>query len=290
MTVPVAPLTLRWYLTFLRVRLVGEAFNVVVPAGGFGGEPVKAVLLKSHYGISFHDSSPGIVLTRIAALVGQFAFVCAILVVMATATRMPDNIQTGAWAALVMLAAMTASFVLLPKLKLSSRLSRRAQGTRWGAFLAKGLAGIEAVEDRVNAFAHQHPARYWGSIALSFLRWALGAGEMWLALHLLGHPVTVVEALVLEGLLQLTRTVSFFVPANLGTQDGALALCAAALTGSPAAGLGAALLRRVRELLIVALGLSLGSHYSLKSLRRTARGQAPEPAPVPAPASPPARD
>src|SRR5690606_6044368 len=124
------------------------------------------------------------------------------------------------------------------------------------------------VEDKINAFARAHRARYAASIALSTLRWTLGTAEMWLALYLLGHPVSLAEALVLEGLLQLARSVSFFIPANLGTQDGALALAAAAITGVAAAGLGAALLRRVREVIFIALGFAMGGWFSLRALRR----------------------
>jgi hypothetical protein len=82
--------------------------------------------------------------------------------------------------------------------------------------------------------------------------------------------VSVAEAVVLEGLLQLARSVSFFIPANLGTQDGAVALAAAAITGVSAAGLGAALLRRVREVVFIAAGFLVGGSFSLRSLRRAA--------------------
>lgn len=276
--VPDVPGTLGWYRRFLRVRLVGEAFNLVVPAGGFGGEPLKAVLLKSHYGVGYRESSAGLVMARIQSLIGQFLFVLMAVIAMAAATALPASYQAGAWAGLAVLASMTAGFILVPKLRLSSRFGRRFGAKAWARAIAKSLAAIEAVEDRINAFARAHRARYWGSIVLAALRWTLGTAEMWLALYLLGHPVSVVEALVLEGLLQLARSVSFFIPANLGTQDGAIALAAAALTGVAAAGLGAALLRRVREVIFIALGFSLGGWYSLRALRHAAAiaGPAPE--------------
>jgi uncharacterized membrane protein YbhN (UPF0104 family) len=268
--VPELPRSFAWYRRLVRVRLVGEAFNLVVPAGGFGGEPLKAVLLKSHYGVGYRESSAGLVLARIQSLIGQFLFVACAIVVMALATNLPTLYQASAWGALAVLAGMTAGFILVPKLRLSSRLGRRFGAKEWAAALVKSLAAIEAVEDKVNAFARAHRARYAASIVLATLRWTLGAAEMWLAMHLLGHPVSVAEALVLEGLLQLARSVSFFIPANLGTQDGAVALAAAAITGVAAAGLGAALLRRVREVIFIALGFAIGGWYSLRTLRRAA--------------------
>ena len=268
--VPELPRTIRWYRRLIRVRLAGEAFNLVVPAGGFGGEPLKAVLLKSHYGVGYRDSSAGLVLSRIQGLIGQFLFVLLAVIVMAAATDLPALYQTSAWIGLAVLAGMTGGFIITPKLRLSSRLGRRFGGKRWAEGLVNSLAAIEAVEDKINAFARAHRARYAASIALAALRWTLGTAEMWLALYLLGHPVSLAEALVLEGLLQLARSVSFFIPANLGTQDGALALAAAAITGVAAAGLGAALLRRVREVIFIALGFAMGGWYSLRTLRRAA--------------------
>ena len=268
--VPELPPRFTWYRRLVRVRLVGEAFNLVVPAGGFGGEPLKAVLLKSHYGVGYRESSAGLVLARIQSLIGQFLFVAFAIVVMAVATDLPTLYQASAWGALAVLAGMTAGFILVPKLRLSSRLGRRFGAKRWAASLVKSLAAIEAVEDKVNAFARAHRARYVASIVLAMLRWTLGAAEMWLAMYLLGHPVSVAEAVVLEGLLQLARSVSFFIPANLGTQDGAVALAATAITGVAAAGLGAALLRRVREVIFIALGFAIGGWYSFRALRRAA--------------------
>jgi uncharacterized protein (TIRG00374 family) len=269
--VPELPRSFGWYRRLLRVRLVGEAFNLVVPAGGFGGEPLKAVLLKSHYGVGYRESSAGLVLARIQGLIGQFLFVAFAAVLMAAATTLPPLYQTSAWIGLAVLAAMTGGFIITPKLRLSSRIGRRFGGRRWAQGVMKSLAAIEAVEDKINAFARAHRARYLLSIVLAALRWSLGAAEMWLALYLLGHPVSVAEAIVLEGLLQLARSVSFFIPANLGTQDGALALAAAAVTGVAAAGLGAALLRRVREVIFIALGFAMGGWYSWRTLRRAVR-------------------
>ena len=272
--VPELPRSFRWYRRLVRVRLVGEAFNLVVPAGGFGGEPLKALLLKTHYGVGYRESSAGLVLARIQSLIGQFLFVTLALLAMAAASDLPALYQASAWAGLAVLAGMTAGFIVTPKLRLSSRLGRRFGATRWGRSLAQSLAAIEAVEDKVNAFARAHRARYVLSIALATLRWTLGSAEMWLAMHLLGHPVGVAEAIVLEGLLQLARTVSFFIPANLGTQDGAIALAAAAITGVAAAGLGAALLRRVREVVFIAIGFLVGGSFSHRSLRRAAASEA----------------
>jgi uncharacterized protein (TIRG00374 family) len=247
-----------------------------MPAGGFGGEPLKVVLLKDHYDVPYKETTTAIALARLIGLVAQWGFVAAALTAMSAAGTLPASLEAGAWLAFAVLTAMTASFALLPKLKLSSRLSRSAGRRRWGRRLADALTHIEDVESRVGSFSAAHRSRFLGALLLSLFRWAVGALETWLALYLLGYPLSLLEVMVLEAILQMSRSISFFIPANLGTQDGALALVTATLTGSPAAGLGVALLRRVRELLYIALGFDVGGWFSVRAARaaRRTRGMA----------------
>ncbi len=262
-----------WFLRLARVRIAGESFNLIMPAGGFGGEPLKVVLLKVHHGLGYKETTAAIALARLIGLLAQWAFVAAALVAMTMASRLSASMQAAAWVAFLVLTAMAASFALLPKLRLSSRLSRSAVRRRWGNRLAHALTHIEDVEARVDGFSAAHRWRFIGALLLSFIRWTAGALETWLALYLLGFPLSLLEIIVIEAILQMSRSISFFIPANLGAQDGALALVAAALTGSPAAGLGVALLRRVRELLYIALGMAVGAWFTLRASRSARRAR-----------------
>lgn len=78
--------------------------------------------------------------------------------------------------------------------------------------------------------------------------WLAGAGEFWLALHFLGHPIGILEAVMLESLVQAARSAAFIVPAGLGVQEATLVGLGAAI-GIPAeAAIGLSLLKRIREL------------------------------------------
>ncbi len=68
------PVSLAWIRRTFFVRMAGEAFNNVVPAGGFAGEPVKAVILKARYGISYTDASASIVMARTVNMIALIAF------------------------------------------------------------------------------------------------------------------------------------------------------------------------------------------------------------------------
>ena len=264
------PVTLRWVARFFRVRLVSEAMNLVVPAGGFGGEPLKATLLKQHYSVSFHNSSIGIALARITGLLAQLLFVALTLLVMEVFAPLPESYEMLAWGGLVVLALMAAGFVVLFRGKLASRLGRVLGRSRWGAKIGQGLRTVEPVEEEVNAFLSTQRKTMMLAILLGGLRTAMEVAEIYLVLQLLGHPVSWSEAMVAEGLIQLACTVGFFIPANIGTQDAVMTIVIGTFVGVPAVGLGAALLRRVRELIMIGAGFAIGGHYSWAKVRAQA--------------------
>ena len=81
------------------------------------------------------------------------------------------------------------------------------------------------------------------------------AGEVWLALFLLGHPVSVIEAIILESLGQAIRAAAFAVPAGIGVQEGGFVILGMALGFGPEVGLVLSLAKRFRELLVGLSGL-----------------------------------
>ncbi len=256
------PITLGWVGRFFRVRLVTEAMNLVVPAGGFGGEPLKASLLKQHYKVSFHHSSIGIVLARITGLLAQLLFVAVALPIMEVFAPLPESYEMLAWAGVGVLALMAVGFVALFRGKLASRLGGVLKRSRWGAKLGRGLHAFAPIEDAVNDFLTKRRKFVMLAIALGGLRTVLEVAEIYLASQLLGYPIGWTEAMVAEGLIQLACTVGFFIPANIGTQDAVMTVVIGTFTGVPAAGLGAALLRRLRELIMIGAGFAIGGHYS----------------------------
>lgn len=76
------------------------------------------------------------------------------------------------------------------------------------------------------------------------------AGEVYLIMGWMGHPVTYVEAVIFESLGETVRMAGFIVPAGLGIQEGALTLIGAAQGVSPAAYLSLSVGKRLRKCLV----------------------------------------
>jgi putative membrane protein len=85
--------------------------------------------------------------------------------------------------------------------------------------------------------------------------YVLGALETWLALKLLGHPVSVGGAVAIEAITQAVRHAAFFVPAGLGVQEAAVVLLARLFGVDHNAAISLALVKRMREVSFGCLSL-----------------------------------
>jgi uncharacterized membrane protein YbhN (UPF0104 family) len=101
----------------------------------------------------------------------------------------------------------------------------------------------------------------------------LGAAEVAGVLWLLGAPVTLAEALVIESLAQALRNAGFMLPGALAVQEGAI-IGAAALVGvPPGAALAMALARRAREVCLSLPGLIAWQRAELRATGSAAGGR-----------------
>ena len=124
-----------------------------------------------------------------------------------------------------------------------------------------------------------------GGFTTAAAGWVAGAGEAWLALRLLGHPIGIAEAIALESLSQGARAAAFVIPGGLGVQDGSLMLLGLQLGLGAEAGLALSLVKRFREL---ALGLpALAAGYLLARPGRAGLRPSAVPLPVAAAAGSP---
>jgi hypothetical protein len=74
---------------------------------------------------------------------------------------------------------------------------------------------------------------------------------------LIGHPVTIGDAVVIEALAQPTRLAGILIPGTLGVQEAGGMVIFGLLGFAPELGLALMLLKRVRELGFNVLGLGL---------------------------------
>jgi uncharacterized membrane protein YbhN (UPF0104 family) len=111
------------------------------------------------------------------------------------------------------------------------------------------------VDGAVRGFYRSHWRALLLSIGFHYASWLTGVGEALLVLSSLHVPASLVTATIIEALGTGVRFATFFVPASLGTLEGAYAAAFTALGWAAGDGLAFSLVRRARQTVWIGLGL-----------------------------------
>lgn len=260
------PLDGRWLYRLWKVLMFGAALEKVTPFAGLGGEPVKAVILKRRHGVPYGEGTASLVLTRMTDVIALVLFITMGLCLVLSEDVLSVPFQIAAAAGLALLVLNTAIFFALQRYRAFSRVRAwldRRFGERIGERVGTVLDAVHEVEDHLVNFYSAEPRRFTLSVVAAFFQWMIGALAAYVALDLLGHPVSLADAIVIEAVTLLVISTLFFVPGDLGTQEVAIVTIVQGLTGSSELGLALAAIRRAHDLLWVAWGLAIGSSYSM---------------------------
>ena len=252
------PCNRRWTSRLYAVRLFGEAYNNATPFASMGGEPVKAQVLKDRYGVAYTASGIAFFVAKTANLLALAAFLAVGFTTMLGDRRYPQASEWVATLGLVVFFSAVVVFFVLQRGSWTARVTRFL-GSRTGhAALRRALESVAVFDTQLGNFYRAHQARFALICLLAFLTWVAGIGEVWVVLYALGHPISLLDAWVVEALAQLVRTAAFFIPAGLGVMDASFVTVLGWLTGSGSAGVVVAIVRRFRDLVWLAAGVAVG--------------------------------
>ena len=258
------PMNFKWFVRFYAVRMVGEAYNNITPVASMGGEPLKAWLLKSNWRIPLTDSSVGLVVSKTTSM---FTLVVFVALGVALSFQHPgldlEEKHRGA-IGLSLIICFAYVFFLMQKLKFLSALSHFLARKVGKVSFKRVVSVAEMIDRQFETFYSFQKGRVLLSSFFAMLNWILGATEIYFIFLFLGDPLTFQEAWMLECFIQLVRTLTFFVPAGIGTQEGAFFLGAGMITGVSSIGVAAALVRRARDIFWISVSLAILSFFSVK--------------------------
>ncbi|WP_325455789.1 lysylphosphatidylglycerol synthase domain-containing protein [Hyphomicrobium sp.] len=227
------------------VRLLRDsAANILAIVPG-AGEAVAAREL-TVFGMSFGAAIATTVVDVTMEIVSQLFFT---LLGLAILVKEQPNTPLAWWAlaGLVIGAAAMAAFIVAQRSGLfrflQSLPDRLGLTAPWNT--EDGSHSIHAgIEDIYRA-----PRRPIACAALHLIAWIVGAGEAWIALSFMGHPLDFGDVLAIESLIFALRTIAFVVPWAAGIQEGGYVAVGALFGLTPDVALGLSLLKRARELL-----------------------------------------
>lgn len=228
-----------------------EAVNGLLPVARVGGEIVTARLLV-HRGLAPVVAVASVVADVTVGIATQFIMAMVGVALLASRGADAGTVTEIAVGLLVAMPVVTA-LVLVQRFgvfTLFARLFRALFGSRF----EKMVGGAQSL-DRAVRRLYRRRAGVLACGLLQLVGWVAGAGEIWIALVYLGHPVGFDDAIIIEALIQALSSGAFVVPAALGVQEGGF-LVIGSLVGVPAdIALALALARRARDIIVFAPAL-----------------------------------
>jgi hypothetical protein len=252
-----------------RARLAGEAINLATPTMAVGGEPVKAFLLRPH--VTLLDGLVSVIADKTTIVVGQIVFLAGGLLA-ARAALPPSSrllpIMTGLLAVEIVAIGGFALVQASGGLGGSGRVLGRI-GARVGFGGERYLQGLGDLDRALAALYRRGHRRLVASALVHAVAWASGGLEIYIVLSLLGTPIPLGTALIIESFAGGVKFASFMVPASLGALEGGYVAFFEAFGLAATSGLSFVLVRRLREMAWAGVGfLALGVSDRARRLPR----------------------
>lgn len=235
---------------FALLRWIREAIDVLLPVAYIGGGLVSARML-TFWRVSGAMAMAGLLADVFLQTIAQvlFALLGAVLLgkVVGLSIILPSFLAIAAaflvlGAFYVVLRRKGARAIEQALAKLSTRMASRAQ---------KSLAGFQTAVDVI----WQRPGYVAAALLVHALAWMFGTLEVLLALYLMGRPVMLEQAVILESLGTTISIAAFFVPGSWGVQEGGYILIGQ-LLGLPAhLSLSLSFVKRIPDFLLGLPGL-----------------------------------
>ena len=250
---------LRFYEIF-KIRIIGEAFNYIFFQ--VGGEPVKAFLLKNKFNIKYKSSVGSLILAKTIILFALIIFCFIGLLSIFYTNKFGNNFEKASLIGFLLFTTLIISFFIVQRYKLTSRLHRifkHKLSKKFNSFFKH----LQDTEHKIAEFYKSTKKDFFKILFLNLSNWFFGALELYAIFFLLNQKISFLEAIAIETLVQLVRAMLFFIPSNLGTQEGVFVIVINILKDSTPLGLAVAIIRRLREVIWISIGLILGFNQKI---------------------------
>ncbi len=242
---------------------MGRAINTLLPVASIGGEIAKARLLML-WGRGGVDASASVLVDKTVqalALVPWAIIGTALLVYLAIDNELAMLIMLGTF----LLGLGIVGFVIVQRAGLFGFITRFIGKFHTSDGWGKITNNAHEVDLLVKEI-YSNKKRFLASILWRTIGLIWQTSEVWLACYLLGHPIGLIEALMLKSLTSIMTDIAFIIPNGYGIQEGGYLMLGAFIGLSPELSLAISLATRIRELIVDLPGLLYWHHIEAKYL------------------------
>jgi uncharacterized membrane protein YbhN (UPF0104 family) len=243
-------------LHLYRTKIISDSLNGLIPSASVGGDAARAFLIRRH--VPLTEGIPGVLVDKTVEFSAGIFFLMTGFLLSLLFLDLPGWMNG---AAVACLGATMLGFVLLVVFQLKGvlwTLGRIAKVVpRVGRFAAKRESQVKGLDDNLRLVYTNLDPRTIAAAALHLFARFLGVAEIYIILRVLGSQVSFIQAFFTATGVTIVNTAFFVVPGHFGVMESAHVVILQSLGFSAALGLGLGVIRRVRKLVTIAVGLAL---------------------------------
>lgn len=239
-----------------RFVVAAKAIQLITPSISQAGELLKIHLLR-FAGLTSEISVSSVIAAKTTITMAELLFLSLGLAAIVTQVAVESALVASATVGILMLCVAVAAIVAWQRTGLF----------RPFVWLSKRLGMFTALRDRYEQVMSRtdillreywnNPTRLYLSGIGYFLAWFSGALEAWAFLSILGLTNDFLSALLVQVWLVLVTRLTAFIPGNVGAHEAAIVTMFSFLGLGTDSAMAFALLRRIRQIVWIALGLGL---------------------------------
>ncbi len=243
------------FVRLFMVRMAGEAINLTTPTAMLGGEPMKAHLL-TRYEIPMVTGLASVVTAKTVMSLAQILFMLLGLGATLWLVGGGEHNVLIAFVSVGLLGFGVFLFLVVQRYGIGRGLLTAADACRIRSQRLEAYRPQLLELDRtIRTFYGQRRRTFLLSMGVHFTAWLMELFEVYAILYFLGAEVGWLSSLSIAAMTALIKGSVSFVPGGLGVQEGGYLVFLMALGYGEVTGITFAVIRRIREILWILIGL-----------------------------------
>ncbi len=243
-------------LFFVRIKIISDTMNTVLPTANLGGDAMRAFLIKPR--IPLNEGVPGILVDKtVESIAGVLFMACGIFIPILF-FPIPPALVTPA---IVCLLVLSVAITLLIFFQFRGFYRSAMNFFGWipavRRILQKKEELLRILDENIRKLYVEGRAKILLVIGLHFFARLVGVLEVLIVLQVLHQPVDFLGAWFISAAVTVANTILFIVPGHWGVQEGMYVLVMKTMYFSGPVGLSLAIIRRIRRLFLLGFGLLL---------------------------------
>ena len=255
---PAVPGTKLPFLKILQLTVSGYSINYVTPFVALGGEPYRIMELKPFLGEAKASSS--VLLYGMVHILSHIVFwLVSIFLILAVLPLSPSMLILCLFILLFGLGIFW-SFSKIYKRGFTVTILRFLQriplvGKYACTFYKEKKTVLEHIDEQIKDLYAQRRSQFFKALFLEFFARVIGCAELYFIAIALGLDMNIIQAFIGSSGSSLFANLIFFLPMQLGTREGGLAMAVTSIGFSASVGIFMGLATRIREIIWIAIGL-----------------------------------